>query len=139
MPDHEAAWAAIHALGFDPRTTAVVEATPDLPASGGRGQVSEIRSTPNRLSMQVTADGPALLAVSQVWYPGAGRSGSTGERRARRCGRTICSRACPFRAGTHQVELRFEPTLWGIGWVLAGAAALGLLAAALWLWTAKRR
>ena len=42
-------------------------------------------------------------------------------------------------AGTHQVELRFEPPLWGIGWALAGAIALGLIAAAIWLWIAKRR
>ncbi len=107
-------------------------------AVGGRGQVSEIRSSPNRLSMQVTADGPALLAVSQVWYPGW-QVWIDGRAQAAPLRTNYLFQGVPVPAGTHQVELRFAPTLWRIGWVLAGAIALGLIAAAIWLWIARRR
>jgi len=137
VSDHEAAWAAIHAPGFDPRVTAVVEGAPGLIANGG-GQVSEIRSGPNRLSMQVTADGPALLAVSQVWYPGW-QVWIDGRAQGAPLRTNYLFQGVPVPAGTHQVELRFEPPLWRVGWALAGVIALGLIAAALWLWIARRR
>jgi hypothetical protein len=137
VSDHEAAWAAIHVPGFDPRSTAVVEGAPNL-AGGGRGQVSEIRSSPNRLSMQVTADGPALLAVSQVWYLGW-QVWIDGRAQGAPLRTNYLFQGVPVPAGTHQVELRFAPSLWGIGWALAGAIALGLIAATIWLWIARRR
>jgi len=97
---HEDAWNAIHAPGFDPATIAVVEDgstltttfTWALNADHG-GQITEIASSPNRLTLKVNADGPALLVVSQVWYPGW-QAVVDGERKARPSGRTICSRAC---------------------------------------------
>ena len=137
VPNHEAAWAAIHAPGFDPCVAAVVEGAPNYgrwprPGLGDPQQ-------PQPSSMQVTADGAALLAVSQVWYPGwqvwiDGRAQGTPLRT------NYLFQGVPVPAGTHQVELRFAPTLWRVGWALAGAIALGLIVARrIWLWIVCRR
>jgi hypothetical protein len=134
-PDHEAAWTAIHAPGFDPRTTAVVEGGS---APSGSGEVSDIRSGPNRLSMRVSADGPALVVVSQIWYPGW-KIFIDGQPQGAPLRVNYLFQGVPAPAGTHQVELRFEPVLWRVGWALAGAAALGMIAAAVWLRIASQR
>ena len=124
--DHAAAWTAIHAAGFDPRVTAVVEGASNLPA-GGRGQVAEIRYQANRLTMQVTADGPAFVVISQMWYPGwqAWVDGAPAGP-VLRTNYTFQGISVP--AGAHRVELRFEPLLWRAGW---GLAAVGLIFAAI--------
>ncbi len=137
VANHEAAWSAIHAAGFDPRVTAVVEGASNLQA-GGKGQVSEIRYQANRLTMQVTADGPAFLVVSQMWYPGwqvriDGRPSAP----ALRTNYTFQGAVVP--AGAHRVELRFEPALWRAGWGLAGAGLLTLAIIVLAVLVARRK
>jgi hypothetical protein len=37
-----------------------------------------------------------------------------------------------LNAGVHQVELRFVPPLWRLGWVLVGVTVVGLL-----IWQAR--
>jgi hypothetical protein len=132
--DHEAAWQAIHAPGFAPSVTAVVETASNLPPAG-RGQVSEIRTGPNRLSLKVSADGPAFLVVSQVWYPGW-QVWVDGRAQGAPLRTDYLFQGVALPAGTHQVELRFEPALWRLGWALAVATAVGLAAAA---WLLARR
>ncbi len=127
VEDHEAAWQAIHAAGFDPRATAVVEG--GAVAAGGQAQVTDLRRTGNRFSFQVTADAPAFVVVSQIWYPGwQVRIDGAAAGAPRRTNFLFQGVAVP--AGTHAVELRFAPTLWWVGWLLAGigAAAAGVLA-----------
>ncbi len=122
VTDHETAWTAIHAAGFDPHGAAVVEGASNLPA-GGQGQVSEIRHQANRLTMQVTADAPAFVVISQMWYPGwqAWVDGAPAGP-VLRTNYTFQGISVP--AGAHRVELRFEPFLWRAGW---GLAAVGLI------------
>jgi hypothetical protein len=132
---HEAAWSAIHAAGFDPRVTAVVEGASNLQA-GGQGQATEIRTRAGRLTLRVAADGPAFLVVSQVWYPGwqvwvDGRPAGP----VLRTNYLFQGAALP--AGEHQVELRFEPLSWRIGWGLAGAGLIVL--GAIWIAARIRR
>lgn len=134
--DHEAAWQAIHAAGFDPAATAVVEGAATVSAAG-QGQVSGVVRTGNRLIFQVTADAPAFVVISQVWYPGW---------QARIDGRPA---GAPLRtdylfqgvavpAGAHTVELRFAPRLWSLGWLLAGAGLL-LVVGLAWFARPSRR
>ena len=122
VTDHEAAWAAIHAAGFDPHGAAVVEGASNLSA-GGQGQVAEIRHQANRLTMQVTADAPAFVVISQMWYPGwqAWVDGAPAGP-VLRTNYTFQGISVP--AGAHRVELRFAPFLWRAGW---GLAAVGLI------------
>jgi len=129
VASHEAALEAIGVAGFDPTATAVIEgatadqaAGPDLPA-GGTGTVTGLQTGPNRLSFRTNADAPALVFVSQVWYPGwqvliDGRSAGAPLRA------NYLFQAVSVPQGAHQVELRFAPAEWRIGWLLAAAAAL---------------
>ncbi|MCX6028482.1 MAG: hypothetical protein NT169_04155 [Chloroflexi bacterium] len=126
VADHEAAWAAIHAPGFDPASLAVIEGA--APAGGGRGAVAEIRSAPGRVTVAATTDGPALLVVSQMWYPGW-QVWVDGRPQGAPLRVDYAFQGVPLPTGTHEIELRFAPSLWRWGWVLAGVAAAGLLAA----------
>ncbi len=127
VPDHEAAWAAIRAADFDPRVTAVVETASNLQA-GGRGQVTEIRAQPNRLTLQTTADGPAFLVISQVWYPGW-QVWIDGQPAGPVLRTNYLFQGVLVPAGARHVELRFAPRPWLLGWGLA-AVGLGLVIAA---------
>jgi hypothetical protein len=134
--DHEAAWSAIHAPGFDPRVTAIVEGASDQQV-GGQGQVSDLQTAPNRLSMQVSADAPAFLLVSQMWYPGW-QVWLDGRPHAAAVLTDYTFQGVFLPAGTHQVELRFEPTSWRAGWLLAGIGLLGLIVFAVIRGSARR-
>lgn len=125
--DHAAAWAAIHAAGFDPRVTAVVEGASNLPV-GGRGAVFDLRSKPNGLALRVVADGPALLIVSQAWYPGW-QVQIDGQDHGAPMRANYAFQGVAVPAGTHQVELRFAPILWRFGWALAALGLIALVAA----------
>ena len=126
---HEAALDAISVAGFDPAAIAVIEgaaadraAGPDLQA-GGTGTVTGLQAGPNRLSFRTNVDAPALVFVSQVWYPGwqvfiDGRPARAPLRA------NYLFQAVSVPQGDHQVELRFAPGAWRTGWVLAAAAAL---------------
>jgi hypothetical protein len=121
VADHEAAWSAIHDPAFDPGTTAVVEGGTATGSSSGR--VTGIRTSPNRLSVDVVADGPAFLVLSQHWYPGW-EVYVDGALQGAPLRTNYVFQGVALPAGTHTVEVRFAPPLWRAGWVLA---ALGWL------------
>lgn len=128
VSSHEAAWAAIHAAGFDPATMAVVESAAVI-AAGGRGEVTELVASPGRLTLRAVADGPALLVISQMWYPGwqARVDGGSSSAVLRT---NYAFQGVVLPAGDHQVELRFDPPLWCIGLGTAAVTAAALLVAA---------
>ncbi len=137
IADHEAALTAIRAPGFDPSATAIVEGASSVSA-GGNGQVSDLRSGPNRMSMTVTADAPAFLVVSQVWYPGW-QVWVDGRLQGAALRTDFLFQGLVVPSGMHQVELRFEPMLWRVGWVLAGVTLAVVGAVAIVVWAAIRR
>jgi hypothetical protein len=127
--NHEAAWTAIHQTGFDPAAAAVVENAPAQPLTGS-GRVTGIHTTAGALSVDVTTDAPALLLVSQVWYPGwQVRIDGASQGQPLRADYLFQAVAVP--AGAHHVELIFSPASWRVGWILAavGATALAVWAA----------
>jgi len=131
---HEDAWAAIHAAGFDPGESAVVEGV--AVAVGGRGQVRSIGAGPGRVQIEAIAEGgPVLLVVSQMWYPGW-QVWVDGVSQGQPLRVDYTFQGVALDAGVHQVELRFVLPLWRLGWLLA-AAAVGLLIL-LGLWRARR-
>jgi hypothetical protein len=128
---HEDAWNAIHAPDFDPAMTAVVEgASASTLASTSSGQVTEIASAPNRLTVKVNADGPALLVLSQLWYPGW-QVTVDGRAQGAPLQTDYLFQGVALEAGSHTVDLRFTSPLWRLGWVLAGVAVVILLVSSL--------
>ena len=127
VASHEEAWTAIHASDFDPAKTAVVEGPSASTSSSA--QVTEIVSAPNRLTVRVDAAGPALLVLSQVWYPGW-RVAVDGQPQGVPLRVNYLFQGVPVEAGSHTVELRFTSLLWRVGWVLAGVVVAALIAGA---------
>lgn len=123
---HEAAWTAIHAADFDPETTAVVEGAA---AGGGHGEVTAISGGASRLTFAVNADGPVVLVVSQVWYPGW-QARVDGQAWGTPLRTDYIFQGIALEAGSHTIELRFAPQLWIVGWAVAGVTTAALLIAA---------
>lgn len=131
---HEDAWAAIHDAAFDPRTTAVVEGQP---MAGGRGEVTGVTALPpNGLQVQVTADAPAFLVLSQYAYPGW-QAWIDGAPVGAPLQTDYAFQGVQVPAGAHVIELRFGSQPWRIGWLLAALGWALVVAAA--LFGARRR
>lgn len=133
QPSHDAALQAIAAAGFDPTMTAVIEADPaaQIPA-GGYGAVSEISQGRNRLTFSVDVDAPALIFVSQVWYPGW-RATIDGAPAGAPWRANYLFQGVAVPAGQHQVALVFSPAPWRAGWAAAAIGALGVAGLVVWL------
>ena len=113
-----------------------MEGASALTATLASGQVTEIASAPNRLTLKVNADGPALLVLSQVWYPGW-QVTVDGQAQGLPLRTDYLLQGVPVEAGSHTVELHFTSPLWRLGWVLAGVALVVLLVG--WLLVVLRR
>jgi len=140
---HEDAWTAIHAPDFDPTTTAVVEDALALTSalastSAGRGDVTAIATAPNRLTLKVNADGPAMLVISQMWYPGW-QVTVDGLARGAPLRTDYLFQGVVLEAGSHTVELRFTSPLWRGGWVLVGITVAALLVVGILAWVRRKR
>lgn len=124
QPTQDAVLQALHAPGFDPRQTAVILGAPGQGlAAGGSGTVTDIKPGNNSLSFRVDTDAPALVFVSQVWYPGW-HALVDGKPAGAPLRANYLFQAVAVPQGDHKVELHFDPPLWRIGWVLVGAVLL---------------
>ena len=114
---------------FDPLTMAVVEGDSDLRASGSPGTVSVTSYSQQYVELEVEAQQPCLLVLTDTFYPGwtAAVDGST----AQILPTDVAFRGVVVPAGTHQVTFHFAPTSFRIGIAMA-AIALVLLGLTLW-------
>jgi len=113
----------ILAPDFTPERVAVVEGGPRLEGEG-RGRIALLRVEPDRLELAVETDAPALLVLSEVFYPGwqAFLDGQP---------TPIYRTNFAFRGvwvppGTHRLVLSFRPASLALGLGIAAAAGLGL-------------
>lgn len=127
----------------DPRRTALLETEPPPLAPTGdpaRDGVAWVAAEPDRLRLRTRTDAPGLLVLSEAYDPGWVAAVD---------GRPVpvlvanhALRALPIPAGSHAVELRYEPAELRLGLVvtLAAAATLGgMIVAALALRAPRRR
>lgn len=139
QPSADLALQTITQPGFDPKQTAVIEGPSTLPVPvGGGGTVSGIEVHRNSLRFSVNTDAPALVFVSQIWYPGW-QVFIDGQRAGEPYRANFLFQAVGAPAGAHQVELRFMPVAWRIGWALMAVAVLAFIVAGLWLARARRK
>ncbi len=131
VPDGDAAFAAIHAPGFDPATMVVVERGPPLSPPAGEEErgppptISFLRYGLNDLALEVVTPTPAYLVLAEVDYPGW-RAWVDG-RPAPIWRANYAFRAVYLEAGQHQVEMRFQPASWRWGMLLTGLTLIGLV------------
>ncbi|MFN8535562.1 MAG: YfhO family protein [Dehalococcoidia bacterium] len=131
VADHEAAFAAVHRQGFDPRRTVVLEGGPA--ERGGDGTATIVEAVNDRIVVDASAPAGGWLVLSETFYPGweATVDGRPAEiRRA-----NYLFRAVWLPAGEHRVELVYRPTSLLRGAAVAGVTTLGVVL----LWAAALR
>ena len=94
--------------------------------SGGWKYVKELHWAPNRI--EIEAEGPGLLVLSEVQYPGW--KVSIDGQGAQIITSDVIFRAVPLTEGTHNVVFEFQPLSVFIGLLCTFAAIVGLI----WLW-----
>lgn len=125
----EAALAALRAPGFDPRAEVLLVGGRPLVSAGTAAPARPagiVRQEPDLLELSATADGDAYLVVADAYYPGWRAEVDGQPAPVERA--NYAFRAVPIPAGAHTIRLIFDPPLWRIGWLLALAAAIALLA-----------
>jgi hypothetical protein len=131
VSDHETAWTAVHAPGFDPAAEVVLEdgqaldGTSPVPAS-----IQFDVHTPNELQLRVGMPADGYLVLSETWYPGwqAWVDGAP----APVLRANYAFRALYLPAGAHHVQMTFAPWSWTLGLAitlltLAGVGAWGAI------------
>jgi hypothetical protein len=127
--DSESVLDALKSGDFDPARTVVLIERPAIePQLGTSGSVEILDYQLHTIAMQVWADTPRLLVLSEVYYPDGWRAYVDGER-VPILQADYALRAVALEAGDHHVEFRFEPWDVRAGLIITSVAAL-LIAAA---------
>lgn len=123
VADFETAFRRVQSADFRPEEVAVVENGPKLDGEG-RGRIDVVRYSPNKVILSVHTDAPALLVLSDVYYPGW---------YARVDGQSVpifrtnvTFRGVVVPPGEHLVSMHFLPRTFQMGAALA-AIAIALL------------
>jgi hypothetical protein len=130
-PTEEAQLAAVLEPGFDGRTTVVTERPlPGLqaaPADRPAGRARIVTYEPERVVVEATAARPAELVLTDVHYPGWKVTLDGEPADLHRVDYLLRGTTLP--AGSHRVELRYEPLSWRIGWIVSLISLVALAAA----------
>ncbi len=133
----EQAWQAIHAPGFDPASTVVVEGGVALDSVVQDAHVTIERYGTNEMQLYVATSTPVYLVLSEMYYPGW-RAWVDG-RPSPVLPANFALRAVYLEPGAHQVQLAFQPRSWMVGLVISLSTWLGLLIAVVAPWRRRKR
>jgi len=111
--------------GFDPGQAASVVGGKTLDGPPGWRAASVTSFSPNRIVVSAVAEGPSLLVLSEVWYPGWQVRVDDIVQPYFLVDGVI--RGVYLDSGAHRVEWRYQPPSlrWGAAFTLAGLAGLG--------------
>ena len=115
---------------FDPRRTALLEVAPtEMPALPGGELASESEARvsiyePNRLVIETRAAQPAVLVVSEMFYPGW--EATIDDRPARIHLTNFLLRGVYVPAGEHRVEMRYRAPAARNGAIISACTLVGL-------------
>lgn len=128
---------AITEPDFDPAQQAVVEGSPPsvADAPGIREAATVVRYEPDRITIATESSAAGLLVVSEVYA--AGWTAEIDGEPARILATDAILRGIPLPAGSHTVELRYNPRSLQVGVVLTGISTFAMLLA--FGWAAWRR
>jgi membrane protein YfhO len=128
----------VTAPGFPARTTAVVErpVTGLAAGSGSPGTAAIAGYEAERVAVDTDATRPALLVLTDNWYPGWKAKVDGKDAPVERVDYLI--RGVRVPAGAHRVEFSYEPASWRAGWIVSLLALLAILGAAGFGWRRRR-
>lgn len=125
VADHESAWAAIQAPGFDPASTVVVEGGKALEGDASEGRAVITSYSLNEIGLEAEAASEGYLVLSEVYYPGWRAYVDGSEEPLLRA--NYAFRAVYLEPGSHEVRLVFAPTSWSVGLLVGAGTWLALL------------
>lgn len=131
--------AALQAPTFDPRQQAIVVADPALPPLAPATAAEQVQIThygSNEITLAVESSAPALLVLSEIWYPGWQATVDEVTQPIWQANGAL--RAVPVPRGQSTVMLRFAPLSWRLGLAAFGLGTLLLLIMSL-NWRSARR
>lgn len=124
VADYGAARRRLQSPDFAPEVVAVVENGPHLDGQGS-GRIEVVRYSPNEVRLIVHTDTPALLVLSDVYYPGWQGDVDGASVPIYRTDATFRGVVVP--AGSHEVRMRFRPRSFQVGLAMAAGSLLVLL------------
>lgn len=124
MPDHDAAFNAIHADDFDPAQVVILEEGEPLTQEPAPVELTVLRYDLNRSAFSVTTQQPAYLLLSDMYHPDW--QATIDSESAPVLVANYALRAVYLEPGTHEVAFRFVPAGW---WLGVGVTAVTWLSA----------
>lgn len=123
VTNYEQAWQYTQSPDFRPEAIATVENGPRLEGQGS-GQIEVLRYSPNEVRLIVRTDTPALLVLSDMFYPGWQGYLDGAQAPIYRTDATFRGMVVP--AGSHEVRMRFWPSSFqrGLGLEVVGLFVL---------------
>jgi len=136
VSDGTAAWEAIHAPGFDPTQTVVLEQGEPLTADPGDGErhISFVQYGLNQVELAVRTPVSGYLVLSDVYYPGWRATVDGVATELLRA--DYAFRAVLVPPGEHVVRMEFAPWTWGVGLAVSLVIWAGL---SLWAGVALKK
>jgi hypothetical protein len=134
VPDHAAAWRAIHTPEFDPAETVVLELGEPLLSDPGDGErhISFVRYGLNEIELAARTPASGYLVSSDVYYPGWRATVDGVPVEILRADYIL--RAIPLSPGKHTIRMMFAPWTWRLGLAVSLVTWLGLA-----IWAARRK
>ncbi len=139
VSDEDEAVALLRSGTFDyrKRATLVIDVMPVVAPATGPEPITLIQYSPNAIEAKASLTAPALLILSEMWYPGWYAQIDDGPPVPTLCV-DVALQATPVPAGDHTVRFFFHPRSVITGAIISGAAcAVWILAAALVLFRRK--
>lgn len=125
-PDANTAVEMVRAAEFDPAQTAVVEGWPAAvspPQAGGEATI--LAYAPEQVSIRTRSSAPALLVLSDTFYPGWTATVDGDPAPIYRS--NVLMRGVSVPAGEHEVVFRYAPRAWQQGLLVSALGALLLI------------
>lgn len=125
-------FALLNSRDFDPATTAILQKplAHEIGVPDSAAQVSIIQYKSREIKLQASSSTPALLVLSEIYYPAGWKAFVDGEETEIYRTNSIL-RSIVVPAGTHELVFRFDPMMYELGWDLThagwGVAALCIL------------
>ncbi len=135
VPNHEAAWEALHVPDFDPATAVILEGGQTLD-SQPNSQLEIWGYDLHTVTIYVITDQPGYLVLPDAYYPGWQATIDGDPTPIQRA--NYAFRAVYVPAGEHTVQFVFKPTIWKIGLIISGGTLLLLIIWGIWHWQKNR-